>query len=369
MALKRDSKAFHLFRNILIVSNEEVHARRDQASIATFGPDAVTIMDSGAEAADYLNDHPVDLILCDTSLSDMDGIRFVQILKRNMSLKMLPVVMITLENRKQHVLDAIAAGCVGYILRPYALDTFEKYLVSTADLNTYPEIEEMQLAEAKELVNRGNFDEAIETFEEILSIQDEAQKYYDMGCDFLLKELFGKAIIAFKKAVKINDLFAEAYKGLAEAYLGKGNEETYARYMHKASEVFAQFDRMEDAKIAFIEVLKFEKDIPNPYNSLGVRLRKQGDYKGATHAYTRALELTPEDENVYYNLSKAYYYMGEIQDAGKAVTSALNLNSDFPEAEKLYTRIFNADFTPAPDAPTKDKTEAAKPAAATAKDV
>lgn len=355
MALKRGSKAFHLFRNILIVSAEEVHARRDQASIAAFAPDAVTILESGAEAVDYLSENPVDLILCDSILSDMEGIRFVQILKRNMSLKMLPVIMITLENRKQHVLDAIAAGCVGYILRPYALDTFEKYLLSTAEINTYPEIEELQLAEAKDMVRRGNFDEAIDTFEEILSIQEEAQKYYDLGCDYLLKELYGKAIIAFKKAVKINDLFAEAYKGLAEAYMGRGDEQTYARYMHKASEVFAQFDRMEEAKAAFIEVLKYERDIPNPYNSLGVRLRKQGDYKGATHAYCRALELTPEDENIFYNLGKAYYFMGEIEDAGEAVTSALNLNPRFPEAEKLYTRIFNSTFTPDPDAPAPSR--------------
>lgn len=350
MALKRGSKAFHQFRNILIVSSEDVHARRDQASIAAFGPDMVTILESGAEAVDYLSESPVDLILCDSTLADMDGIRFVQILKRNMSLKMLPVIMITLENRKQHVLDAIAAGCVGYILRPYALDTFEKYLISTAEINTYPEIEELQLAEAKELVSRGSFDEAIETFEEILSIQEEAQKYYDLGCDYLLKELYGKAIIAFKKAVKINDLFAEAYKGLAEAYMGKGDKEAYTRYLHKASEVFAQFDRMEEAKAAFIEVLKYERDIPNPYNSLGVRLRKQGDYQGATHAYRRALELTPKDENIYYNLGKAYYFMGEIDTAGEAVTSALKLNPNFPEAEKLYTRIFNAAFKPDPDA-------------------
>ncbi|MBU1248320.1 MAG: tetratricopeptide repeat protein [Proteobacteria bacterium] len=346
MALKRSSKAYRLFRHILIVSGVDVHARRDQASMATFAPDAVTIIESGAEAVDYLNDHPIDLVLCDSELADMDGIKFVQILKRNMSQKMLPVIMITLENRKQYVLDAIAAGCVGYVLRPYVVDTLEKYIVSTKEINTYPEIEELQLAEAKDLVSRGNFDEAIDTFEEILSIQEEAQKYYDMGCDFLLKEFYGKAIIAFKKAVKINDLFAEAYSGLAEAYKGKGDDEAYARFMHKASEVFAQFDRMEEAKSAFIEVLKYEQDVPNPYNSLGVKLRKQGDYRGAIHAYERALELTPEDENVFYNLSKAFYFMGDIDLAGNAVTSALNLNSNFPEAEKLYTRIFNNQFIP-----------------------
>ncbi|MGE4506726.1 MAG: response regulator, partial [Desulfovibrionaceae bacterium] len=248
MALKRNSKAFQMFRHVLIVSGTEVHARRDQASISAFAPDTVTIIPSGAEAVDYMNEHPVDLVLCDSELKDMEGVRFVQIIKRNMSLKMLPMIMVTLENRKQHVLDAIAAGCVGYVLRPYAQETLERYLVSTRELHNYPEIEELQLAEAKELVGRGHFDEAIEAFEEILSIQDEAQKYYDLGCDYLLREFYGKAIIAFKKAVKINDLFAEAYKGLAEAYKGRGEMESYTLFLHKASEIYAQFDRMEEAK-------------------------------------------------------------------------------------------------------------------------
>ncbi len=349
MEAKLNSKAYRQFRHILIVSGVDVHAKRDQVTATAFAPDTLTVMESGAKAVDLISSTPVDLVLCDSDLSDMNGVKFVQIIKHNMNLKMLPVIMITLENRKQHVLDAIGAGCVGYILRPYTPETLEKYLLSANEINSYPEIEEMQLAEANELVSQGSFDEAIGAFEEILSLQDEAQRYYDMGFDYLLKELYGKAIIAFKKAVKINDLFAEAYKGLAEAYKGKGEEEKYALNMQKASEVFAQFDRMEEAKSAFIEVLKYERDVPNPYNSLGVRLRKQGDYKGAIHAYQRALELTPSDENIYFNLSRAFHFMGDIELSGEAISSALDLNPIFPEAEKLYLRIFNKDFVPAPN--------------------
>ncbi len=348
MEIKLNSKAYRQFKRLLIVSGVKVHAKRDQVTAAAFAPDTVTVINSGAKGVDFISANPVDLVLCDSELSDMDGVKFVQILKHNMSLKMLPVIMITLENRKQYVLDAIGAGCVGYILRPYTTKTLEKYLISANEINNYPEIEELQLTEANELVSRGSFDEAIDAFEEILSLQDEAQRYYDMGFDYLLKELYGKAIIAFKKAVKINDLFAEAYKGLAEAYKGKGEEEEYALNMQKASEIFAQFDRMEEAKSAFIEVLKYERDVPNPYNSLGVRLRKQGDYKGAIHAYNRALELTPTDENVYFNLSKALYFMGDVELSGQAITSALNLNPDFPEAKKLYLRAFKKPFVPDP---------------------
>ncbi|MGE4292811.1 MAG: tetratricopeptide repeat protein [Desulfovibrio sp.] len=346
MALKRESSVFRSFQHVLILTDVEVHARRDQEAMSAFAPQTMRILRSGAEAVDYVGNHPVDLVLCDSTLMDMPGVKFVNILRRNMRLKMLPVVMITLENQKSHVLDAIAAGCIGYVLRPYAPETLERYLVMAKRLVHYPEIEDMQLEEAKDMVSMGNFDEAIETFEEILTIQDEAQHYYDLGYRYLTEERYGKAIVAFKKALRINDLFAEAYKGLAEAYKGKGDTENYRRYMQKASEIYAQFDRLEEAKQTFIEVLKYQSDSPNPFNTLGVNLRKQGDYVGAIHAYKQALQITPKDENIHFNLGKAYYYMGEIENSGKWLNSALSLNSDFPEAEKLYMRLFNRAWRP-----------------------
>ena len=305
MAQKKNSKAYGVYNNIVILTNVEVHAKRDLATIKTFGPTDVKLFTTGVDAIDYMAENPVDLILCDSSLDDMTGIKFAQIVRKNMSGRPLPIIMVTLENKKDHVLDSIAAGCIGYILRPYSLDTFEKYLILANQLDCYPEIEEMELQEAKDMVERGNFDDAIEAFEELISYQDEAQKYYDMGCQFMAQGKFGKAIVSYKKAVKINDLFAEAYKGLADAYKGKNDLETCKKYLKKAADVHAQFDRLEETKALFIEILKYEADTPNPFNSLGVTLRKQGDYPGAIHAYRQALELTPNDENIYFKERKS----------------------------------------------------------------
>lgn len=346
MALKRESKVFEHFKNVLIVTNVEVHARRDQASMSCFAPQNIHVYKAAHEAADHLSCNPVDLILCDTSVDGMDGVKFVQIVRNNMNLQNLPVIMVTMENRKNQVLDAIAAGCTGYVLRPYSMDTFERYLTLAKQLDRYPEIEELQLEEAKEMVQMGNFDEAIEAFEEILSIQDEAQHYYDMGMRYLFEQKFGKAIISFKKALKINDLFAEAYKGLADAYKGKGDDNRCAEFLKKAADVYAQFDKLEETKKIFIEILQYDADMPNPFNTLGVKLRKQGDYPGALHAYQQALSLTPKDENIYFNMGKANYYMGNTEEAADNIVNALELAPDFEEAAKLYSRIFGKPWKP-----------------------
>lgn len=346
MVQKKNSKAYGKYQKVVIISDVEVHSKRDLATIKTFGTQFVEVFSSGAKAIDYISDNSVDLVLCDSTLKDMSGVKFAQIINKNMSGRPLPIIMVTLENRKEHVLDSIAAGCIGYILRPYSLETFEKYLILADQLDSYPEIEEMELQEAKAMVERGDFDDAIEAFEELISYQDEAQKYYDMGCQFLVQSKFGKAIVSFKKAVKINDLFAEAYKGLAEAYKGKKDLEAYKKFLKKAAEIHAQFDRLEETKELFIEILKYESDTPNPFNTLGVNLRKQGDYPGAIHAYRQALELTPNDENIYFNMAKALYFMGQLEAASKDVIMSLKMNPEFREANKLYQRIHGKPWVP-----------------------
>jgi tetratricopeptide (TPR) repeat protein len=81
-----------------------------------------------------------------------------------------------------------------------------------------------------------------------------------------------------------------------------------------------------------------------------VRLRKSGDLAGAMHAYQQAVELTPEDENIFFNMSKAYYFMGNIAEAKINVEQALTLNPGFTEGRKLYRKLFNKEFPkPAPD--------------------
>jgi tetratricopeptide (TPR) repeat protein len=134
--------------------------------------------------------------------------------------------------------------------------------------------------------------------------------------------------------------------GLAEAYKGRGNVESFKKYLKKAAEVHAQFDHLEETKALFIEILKYESDTPNPFNTLGVNLRKQGDYPGALHAYRQALELTPSDENIHFNMAKALYYMGKLDESSTEVIAALLMNHGFTEAQKLYQRIHGKLWTP-----------------------
>jgi CheY-like chemotaxis protein len=331
---------------VAIVTGVEEHSRRDRQCIKQLKAGMIQQFASGSEAIDFLGAREVDLVVLDSHLADMDGVKFLKLLRLNMNLKDTPVVMVTNEGQKDRVLEAIAAGVDGYVLRPYSVETFQRHMLRALKIDRLVEIEHAQLNEGKRLLAAGKYEDAIEAFEELVSEDNQAQKYYDMGCKYLVKLKYGQAIIAFKKAVKINELYAEAYKGLAAAYKGKGDLEGYKNYLQKAAETFAHFNRLEETKELFIEVLKYDAASPNPFNSLGVKLRKEGDLPGALHAYRQALELTPDDENIHFNMAKAQFFMGDNKGAQDALLKALWINGNFTEGLKLHLKLFGREFKP-----------------------
>nr|WP_279343408.1 tetratricopeptide repeat protein [Fundidesulfovibrio terrae] len=331
---------------VAIVTGVEEHSRRDRQCVKQLRAGMIQQFSSGSEAIDFLGAQDVDLVVLDSQLADMDGVKFLKLLRLNMNLKDTPVVMVTGDGQKDRVLEAIAAGVDGYVLRPYSVETFQRHMLRALKIDRLVEIEHAQLSEGKRLLAAGKYEDAIEAFEELVSEDNQAQKYYDMGCKYLVKLKYGQAIIAFKKAVKINELYAEAYKGLAEAYKGKGDLEGYKNYLQKAAETFAHFNRLEETKELFIEVLKYDAASPNPFNSLGVKLRKEGDLPGALHAYRQALELTPDDENIHFNMAKAQFFMGDNKGAQDALLKALWINSNFTEGLKLHLKLFGREFKP-----------------------
>jgi len=324
---------------VLIISADPANAAEDKESLARMGVKDIEVSAGAADAVRRMLKKRPDMALCDSVVNDGGPDAVFSLLGRNLSLKNIPVVMVTAENREDRVLQAISNGCSGYVLRPYTQEAFRRHMLQGGAFARFKEIEAERLAEGRALLEAANFDDAIEAFEEVVSELEEARRYYDEGCGYLFRKKYGLAIIAFKKAVRINDLYAEAYKGLADAYRGKGDTETSLKYLRKAAEAHALFGRLEETKALFLEILRDDAGYPNPFNTLGVRLRKAGDYEGALRAYAQALELTPEDEHVRYNLAKAHYFRGSLREALAEAEKSVAMAPDFAEGVSLVREL------------------------------
>lgn len=69
---------------------------------------------------------PYGLIMSDINMPELNGIDLVKKLKADDRFKNIPVVMISTENESITVLEAIQAGAINYILKPFTSETLKK---------------------------------------------------------------------------------------------------------------------------------------------------------------------------------------------------------------------------------------------------
>lgn len=325
--------------SIAILSNNLHHATRDKKNCLQLNVKNVLISDDLEDLLQPIQEDAVQLVLIDSAVKGMDGWACLRALRKATRSRLLPVIMVTAESNLQNVVKAIASGCNGYVIRPYSITTFQRHLQMAIETTSIEEVEMEQLDTANELVRQGRFDEALQEFSEIVEEENESMTWFNKGMDYLHRQKFGKAIVAFNKAVALNSMYAEAYKGMAHAYKGKGDVANYQAYLDKSAEILALQDRLAELKELFAEILAANPDAINPYNSLGIDLRKRGDYAGAMHAYAQALALTPKDENLLYNIAKACIFAKDYAQAIRHLEQATIIRDPFPEAAQLLAKL------------------------------
>ena len=325
--------------SIGILTNNQHHATRDKKCCLDLNVKNILVSDELEDLLQPIQDEAVQVVLIDAAVKGMDGYSCLRALRKATRAKLLPVIMVTAESNMQHVVKAIAAGCNGYVIRPYSITTFERHIQMAIETTSADIVEQEQLDTAKELVQQGKFDEALQEFSEIVDEENQSLAWFNKGMDYLHRQKFGKAIVAFNKAVALNSMYAEAYKGMAHAYKAKGDAANYMVYLDKSAEILALQDRMAELKELFAEILETNPDAVNPYNSLGIDLRKRGDYAGAMHAYAQALTLTPDDENLLYNIAKACIFAKDYAQAIRHLERATRIRDPFPEAAQLLAKL------------------------------
>lgn len=83
---------------------------------------------NGKEALEKLGQSPVDLILCDVNMPEMNGPEMVKQVRQLDSCKQTKIVMVSTES-SQDMIDQIRAdGANGYITKPFTPDQFRETL-------------------------------------------------------------------------------------------------------------------------------------------------------------------------------------------------------------------------------------------------
>ena len=81
---------------------------------------------NGTDALRKLQSRSYDLLITDTDMPGMTGAQLVQALRADEKLKSLPVIMmLAVGAGKKDVLDAVALGISGFIIKPFRPDQLQ----------------------------------------------------------------------------------------------------------------------------------------------------------------------------------------------------------------------------------------------------
>ncbi len=105
---------------VLLVDDSQTMRSITRSVLATLEHLEIEEAGDGREALDKQATFHADLILCDWNMPVMDGLEFVQTLRRTDTLT--PIIMVTTESEMSRVLQAIKAGVDHYVVKPFTPD-------------------------------------------------------------------------------------------------------------------------------------------------------------------------------------------------------------------------------------------------------
>ncbi len=97
-------------------------------TISGFQMDQCLEAGNGRQAMELLADHWVDIIVSDINMPDVSGLELLEQLKKNETLREIPVIMITTEGSEERMKEAFERGAKGFIKKPFLPEEIRKVL-------------------------------------------------------------------------------------------------------------------------------------------------------------------------------------------------------------------------------------------------
>ena len=88
-------------------------------ALRTMGITHVTEADNGKSALEELQKQPMDLILSDWHMPEMEGIELLKAVRADEKLRHIPFLMLTSDVSEENVRDAVNSGVSDFLAKPF----------------------------------------------------------------------------------------------------------------------------------------------------------------------------------------------------------------------------------------------------------
>jgi two-component system, chemotaxis family, chemotaxis protein CheY len=113
---------------ILIVDDFSTMRRIIKNLLRDLGFNNTFEADDGATALPMLKNGNFEFVVTDWNMPIMQGIQLLKEIRKDPSLKHLPVLMVTAEAKREQIIEAAQSGVNGYIIKPFTANTLQEKL-------------------------------------------------------------------------------------------------------------------------------------------------------------------------------------------------------------------------------------------------
>lgn len=385
--IKRKISFHDYFRNgsVLIVDDMANMRRTIKNILRHLGIDEEQVLQAndGDVALKMLHDEKQHIIfvLLDWNMPRVSGITVLKEMKEDEKLRNIPVLMITAENNESQILEAVEYEVKNYLIKPFVSKTLLEKMMNVINPPEYLQ----WIHEGEELMNKGEYDKALAILKGVLKTKpDSASVRILMGKVYEGKKDYEKAQQLYEEAAGKNPQYLKAHNTLAALLLKTGKKQEALHSLEKAAkispinpdrqiaignlalesegdvekaqrafeavirqsperandiaEIYLKNGKAEEAEMFFRNALSRKVSI-HLYNRLGIALRQQEKWKEAIVEYTRALEIEPQNDILFYNMGMAYLEGNKKEDAIQRFKKALEHNPGFADPKKMLEKL------------------------------
>jgi len=110
---------------VCVVEDERVSRTMIIEMLKRMGINKIVASTNGQIALEKLKSQKADLIISDWHMPVMDGLEFFKAVKKEEAYVDTPFLMVTVEDSKEKVVEALTLGIRDYIVKPLSKNSFE----------------------------------------------------------------------------------------------------------------------------------------------------------------------------------------------------------------------------------------------------
>lgn len=385
--IKRKTSFHDYFRDgsVLVVDDMANMRRTIKNILRNMGIEENQVLQAndGDTALKMLQDEKQHIIfvLLDWNMPRVSGIKVLKEMKKDEKLRNIPVLMITAENNESQIVEAVEYEVKNYLIKPFVSQTLLEKMMNVINPPEYLQ----WIHEGEELMNKGEYDKALTILKGVLKTKpDSAGVRILMGKVHEDKKDYERAQQLYEEAVEKNPQYLRAHNTLAALLLKTGKKQEALHSLEKAAkispinpdrqiaignlalesegdikkaqrafeaairqsperandiaEIYLKNGKAEEAEMFFRNALSRKVSI-HLYNRLGIALRHQKKWKDAIVEYTRALEIEPRNDILFYDMGMAYLEGNKKEDAIQRFKKALEINPGFADPKKMLEKL------------------------------